>query len=267
MAKITMLGTGNGGTMDLYNTCFIINNKQGNLLVDTGGSIEIIRRLKKADVELNDLKHIFISHSHTDHILGLIWMFKKIGVKIMHGEIEDKINVYCNDEVYDAIKNVSSSVLPKKLNDLLKTKINYVILKEHDIVNINGVDYEFFHIPDTGSKLFGFKCTLDGKTLTFYGDVTFKTELSDIVKNSDYVMHEAFCLESEENIFHAYEKHHSTVKHACEMMNDLNVRNLILYHTEETHGLERKRLYEDEGKQYFNGNIVVPDDMEEIIIK
>lgn len=35
MTKITMLGTGHGATLDLYNTCFAIQND------DTGGSIEI----------------------------------------------------------------------------------------------------------------------------------------------------------------------------------------------------------------------------------
>ena len=34
MNKITMLGTGNGGTLDLYNTCFVIQNEKGNLLVE-----------------------------------------------------------------------------------------------------------------------------------------------------------------------------------------------------------------------------------------
>ena len=77
MSRIVMLGVGHGGTLDLYNTCFLIKNDMGNLLVDTGGSIEIIKRLQQASVELKDIKHIFISHSHTDHILGLIWMFKK----------------------------------------------------------------------------------------------------------------------------------------------------------------------------------------------
>ena len=31
MNKIIMLGTGNGGTMNLYNTCFVIQNENGNL--------------------------------------------------------------------------------------------------------------------------------------------------------------------------------------------------------------------------------------------
>ena len=39
MDKIIMLGTGNGGTIDLFNTCFVIQNQSGNFLVDTGYDI------------------------------------------------------------------------------------------------------------------------------------------------------------------------------------------------------------------------------------
>lgn len=77
MNKIIMLGTGNGGTLDLYNTCFVLQNDSGNFLVDTGGSIEIIKRLKEIKIDYKTIKNIFISHSHTDHILGLFWLFKK----------------------------------------------------------------------------------------------------------------------------------------------------------------------------------------------
>ena len=66
-----MLGVGNGGTLQLYNTCFVIQNLNGNFLVDTGGSIEIIKRLNEVNIDYKTIKHIFISHSHTDHVLGL----------------------------------------------------------------------------------------------------------------------------------------------------------------------------------------------------
>ena len=115
MENIIMLGTGNGGTLNLYNTCFVIQNDNENFLVDTGGSIEIIKRLKQVDIDLKDIKHIFISHSHTDHILGLIWMFKKLGRASINGEIETKINIYCNDVVYESIMEVSKHILPEKL--------------------------------------------------------------------------------------------------------------------------------------------------------
>ena len=50
-------------------------------------------------------------------------------------------------------------------------------------------------------------------------------------------------------------------------MNTLNIKNLILYHTEESHGKNRKKLYTKEAQTYFNGNIIVPNDLEEIKIK
>ena len=53
MAKILMLGTGNAGTYNLYNTCFIIQNNEGNFLVDTGGSNEIIRRIDYFNIDYN----------------------------------------------------------------------------------------------------------------------------------------------------------------------------------------------------------------------
>ncbi len=264
MERIIMLGTGNGGTLDLYNTCFVIQNNSGNFLVDTGGSIEIIKRLKQVNIELKDIKNIFISHSHTDHILGLIWMFKKLGRASINGEIETKINIYCNDVVYESIIEVSKHILPEKLVKGILNIVDFHILKNNEKIEINGVEYTFFDIQARGTKQFGFECNLNKKRLVFLGDETLNPNLYERVRKSDYVMHEAFCLDSEENVFHAYEKNHSTAKSASKVMSDLEVKNLILYHTEESHGNERKSLYIKEGKENFSGNIYVPDDLEMI---
>lgn len=264
MTKITMLGTGNGGTLDLYNTCFVIQNEQGVFLIDTGGSIEIIKRLKQAGIKLEEVKNIFISHSHTDHILGLIWMFKKMSRMAMHGNIKEKIHIYCNDVVYEAIRGVSSYVLPSVLMEAIDNITDFVVLNDGNKHIINGIDYEFFDILAKGTKQFGFECMLDGNRFVFLGDETLNPLLNERVRNADYVTHEAFCLDREENIFHAYEKNHSTALSAAKTMNELSVKNLILYHTEESHGIDRKRLYLEEAQSVFNGNVIVPDDLEEI---
>ena len=46
------------------------------------------------------------------------------------------------------------------------------------------------------------------------------------------------------------------------MAEELGVSNLILYHTEDKNLEERKRLYTEEGKAYYSGNLFVPEDME-----
>lgn len=261
MNKIIMLGTGNGGTLDLYNTCFVIQNDTGNFLVDTGGSIEIIKRLKMVNIYLKDIKHIFISHSHTDHILGLIWMFKKIGVLSINGEIKTKINIYCNDEVYESIMGVSKYVIPNKFMQEVLNIVDFHILNNNNEFNINGIQYTFFDINAKGAKQYGFECMVNGKRLMFLGDETLNANLYERVQGADYVMHEAFCLDAEEHIFHAYQKHHSTVKSISIEMNKLNVKNIILYHTEESHK-NKKELYINEAKEYFEQNVIVPDDLD-----
>lgn len=261
-----MLGTGNGGTIDLFNTCFVIQNQTGNFLVDTGGGIEIIKRLQQVGIDYKSIRHIFISHSHTDHIFGLFWYFKKISRDVMHGEIKEKINIYCNDVVFTAIKEVAKQVLPTGLMNVIYENINFNVLNDGDKYTINDNEYEFFDILAKGTKQFGFKCVLNGKKLAFLGDETLKPALYESLQDYDYVMHEAFCLDSEEHIFHAYEKNHSTTKSVSEVMNSLGVKNLILYHTEDSHKENRKALYTKEAQTYFNGHIVVPNDLETIEI-
>ena len=80
-------------------------------------------------------------------------------------------------------------------------------------------------------------------------------------------MHEAFCLHGQADIFHPYEKHHSTVMDACRLVEELNVHNILLYHTEDKNIRDRKKLYLQEGRNYFHGNIYVPDDLETMEIE
>ena len=180
----------------------------------------------------------------------------------INGEIETKINIYCNDVVYEAILGVSKYILPEKLINGVLDVVDFHILEDNEQLEINGVKYTFFDINARGTKQFGFECVLNGKRLVFLGDETLNVKLYDRVRGADYVMHEAFCLDSEENIFHAYEKNHSTVKTASEVMNGLDVKNLILYHTEDSHGDKRKGLYLKEGKENFDGVIYVPDEFD-----
>lgn len=262
--KFTFLGTGTGGTLDFFNTCFVISNASGHFLVDTGGGCEVRKRLNSANIDLKEIKDIFVSHSHTDHILGLIWMYKKIGIMKMHNEISDRINVYCNDVVYEAIKGISKYVLPEKLVEILDDVINYVILKDGDTYNICGVDYTFFDIYAKDTKQYGFKFIYNEQTFMFLGDETLKEELYDMVRGADFVMHEAFCLDSEADIFHPYEKNHSTALSAASIMEKLNVKNVLLYHTEDNLGKGRKEAYTKEAQSVYSGNVIVPDELEVI---
>lgn len=263
MQKLIMMGTGNGLVFDCYETCFVLQNDDNYFLIDTGGSADIIKHLTKSNINLDKIHDIFISHCHTDHILGLFWLLKKISVMVLEEKYQGVLNIYCNDEVAKAIKGIYPNLFPQKLINIIDKLLNIIILNNNDVKIIANREYTFFDVLAKGNKLYGFETILDNnKKMIFLGDETCNSLLYERIKDSDYVMHEAFCLDSDADIFKPYEKNHSTVKSVCESLKNLNIKNLIIYHTEDTHIANRKELYVSEGKKYFNGNILVPDDLE-----
>ena len=86
----------------------------------------------------------------------------------------------------------------------------------------------------------------------------------DISLNSDYLCHEAFCLDSDAEIYTPYKFNHDTAKSAAEKAKKLNVKNLILWHTREEYGNTREIVFKEEAERYFDGNIIVPNDFEVI---
>ena len=127
------------------------------------------------------------------------------------------------------------------------------------------MDYnvQFFDICSEKTKQYGFSMNLlNGKKFTFIGDEYYRECEYPYAKDADWFLHEAFCLYRDRDIFKPYEKYHATVKEACENATMLGVKNLILYHTEDKNLAERKKLYSQEAKEYFKGNLFVPDDLD-----
>ena len=101
--RITILGTGNAMCVNCYNTCFYLHTPMGGMLVDGGGGNGILQQLMKAKIPFESIKHMFVTHSHTDHILGAIWMMRKISPMIFKGKHKGPFTIYCNDVVRHAL--------------------------------------------------------------------------------------------------------------------------------------------------------------------
>ena len=76
--NITMLGTGNAMVTECYNTCFVLEDGDKHLLVDGGGGNTLLRQLKQAGFDWKDMREIFVTHKHVDHIMGVVWMIRMI---------------------------------------------------------------------------------------------------------------------------------------------------------------------------------------------
>ena len=71
-----MLGTGNALATRCYNTCFVLHGCEGAVLVDAGGGNGVLTQLERAGIRRDDIGDLFVTHAHTDHLLGCIWMMR-----------------------------------------------------------------------------------------------------------------------------------------------------------------------------------------------
>lgn len=263
--KLTMLGTGNALVTECYNTCFVISDEDRHFLVDGGGGNEVLHRLKMAGIDWKNIHDIFVTHKHIDHLLGIVWMVRLICQNMAKGTYEGEATIYGHDEVISLIRELSEKLLQPKQTKFLGDRLHLDVVEDGDTREILGKAVTFFDIDSTKAKQFGFTMNMgEGKKLTCCGDEPYNPCEKKYAENSTWLLHEAFCLYGEADIFSPYEKHHSTVKDACELAEALEVEHLILYHTEDKNIKHRKELYTAEGRQYYHGHLFVPEDLEEI---
>ena len=209
------------------------------------------------------IRHIFVTHKHIDHLLGIIWIVRMICQFMDHGEYKGEAYIYSHGEVLSLIRYMAGKLLREKEAAFVDDRLHLVEVTDGETREIIGHETTFFDIRSTKAKQFGFRMDIgNGEMLTCCGDEPLAPAVERYALGSKWMLHEAFCLYSQADVFDPYEKHHSTVKDACELAERLGVKRLLLYHTEDQNLSNRKELYSQEGMQYFHGSLWIPDDLE-----
>lgn len=141
--KIIMLGTGSAMVTDCYNTCFLLKSENDCLLVDAGGGNGILSAIKKSGVAWNSIKTMFITHSHTDHILGAVWVIRQISALMNSGKYNGNFNIYCHDECVDSITAICNHTLAPKFLKNINTKIFINEVKDGEKQNAGSIRLTF----------------------------------------------------------------------------------------------------------------------------
>lgn len=266
--QITMLGTGNATVSKIYNTCFVLQTPSTLMLVDAGGGNGILAQLKKINVQISDIHHLFVTHAHTDHVLGGIWVIRMVA---QCKGYEGLLHVYGNDKVIKVIKTIIDMILAKKQLAKVAERVVFHQLEDGDCFEVGDMKLECFDIQSTKEKQFGFRAELPSSdesdkplVLACLGDEPYNEQNRRYIVGADWMMCEAFCLYADRDTFKPYEKCHSTALDAGKLAEELGVKNLILYHTEEKTLANRKENYTREAAENFKGRIFVPDDLEVI---
>ncbi|MFH1396898.1 MAG: MBL fold metallo-hydrolase [archaeon] len=81
MFEVSVLASGSSGN------CFYVGSKNTEILIDAGISCkQISERLTKIGKDINNIKGIFITHEHVDHIRGINVLSRKYNIPIYINE-------------------------------------------------------------------------------------------------------------------------------------------------------------------------------------
>ena len=265
MEKLHVLGTGFALATRCYNTCFAITNDHGTLLVDAGGGNGILRQMEDANLSFADVHDLFITHAHPDHLNGVVWVMRKIMTMMNAGKYDGELHIWCHETVRKGLEMIGELMLQKKMLKHIGSRVLFHDITDGMTATLCGYEVTFFDIGSTKLLQFGFTTRLqNGKKLTCLGDEPYNPICEKYVALSDWMLCEAFCLLAHADIFKPYEKHHSTVADAAKLAKELQIPHLVLWHTEDKNYARRKELYTAEAREFYDGDLYVPYDLEVI---
>ncbi len=263
MNRLFVLGTGNAMATRCYNTCFALESGNEFILVDAGGGNGILAQLQKANIAIDSIRHLVLTHEHSDHLLGAVWIIRAVTAAMLAGKYRGDLTVWCHEGLETALRNICGYTLQPKFTRLIGDRICFSIITDGYSSRLGNLDFTFFDIRSTKALQYGFSAELEsGHRLTCLGDEPYNPACEEYVRGSDWLLSEAFCLYEQRDKYKPYEKHHSTVKEACELAEELHIPDLVLWHTEDDTYGDRKKLYIAEGQRFYTGNLHVPYDQE-----
>ncbi len=267
MEHFTFLGTGAAMVTQCYNACFTIADDDGDMfLVDGGGGNGILTQMERLGLyKANRIRAIFVSHNHSDHILGVVWVVRAITQEMNKGRYEGNLTIYAHQRSLEAVRNISQYVMQPRLWALFDKRVIFMPIEDRSECDIIDRHFTFFNINSKKELQHGFVCTLHGgKRLAFTGDENVKDELFTRIEGVAVLVQEAYCAQRDEAEFRPFEKSHGTALNSCRVAANVGAASTILIHTEGRNLQTRRQTYIAEGRTVYNGKIFVPDDLDDI---
>jgi len=263
MTKVVFLGT-NTYPRDRESTSILIDNGEEKIVLDCCGGI--LKQLDRSSCNPAEIGHVFLSHVHGDHILGLPWLL--MGSFIMRTQYNvrgvSSISIYGAKEVCDAAFKIAQTCFAKPMDALQKmVRLRLVAIDGENQIRISD-NCLLQPIPAKHSTpTFGCKILFEkpSVSIVYSADTRPNEALAAIAQEADLLIHDAYVEDSRKEF--ALRTYHSTAKEAAEIAESARARTLALVHiSEEYHGKENVLL--EEARKIFKGRTILPHDLESL---
>lgn len=144
-------------TLDGTNCYVITNGTKECVIVDLGGTDEVLKFVEKNNLEV---KAVLLTHGHYDHISSVNLMQQKLNVQ-----------VYAYKDEIALLENPLNNLSYTSDTPIILKNINYV--DEDTKLNFIGLDWKVIHTP--GHTIGGCCYYIESEKVLFAGDTLFYT--------------------------------------------------------------------------------------------
>lgn len=249
--RIIFLGTAAAvSTSNRDNTSLLVND----LLIDCPGNV--FGKMKKVGYDPLKIQTVVITHGHIDHIYGLPSLIEMLRLS---GRSEP-LTIYIGEYFYEFARNhleMHGLLNPEKCFEIDLRAVSYekqLLMRDPDIsVETFPVKHS---VPNFGLRIQSFQ-----STVVYTSDTEPCEDLIDVLNDVDLLIHESTCS-------YLYTKRtigHTCAEDAARLAQSSKVKTLCLVHLgPEIDGNEAFLI--SELKRYFLGKILIPNDLDRIII-
>jgi ribonuclease BN (tRNA processing enzyme) len=253
MTEIIFLGV--GGAMAVgpasNHTALLISDPEATILLDCGPAI--MTQLEEAEVDLGQLTHVFVSHQHGDHSLGLPMLL--LNRVLFWPDLP--LTVLGTPPVLQLMAQLVPLAYPD-LTELFDSLIRFYPL------DVGPQALPLPGAPSITSRLapgrhsvptWGLRLTFpSGRSLVYSSDTGPSRHITALAQGADVLIHETFYVEASQ---------HNLTSHSCalsvgRLASEANVDTLILVHRQDTRPSAAER-YRAAASQHFAGPILVPE--------
>jgi ribonuclease Z len=267
--RLVFVGTGGGAHQRRCHAAVAVQPAPDRvLLLDTAGGFEVVDGLRRAGIDLGAVTRIFLSHRHSDHILGLEPLLLHIGLEAMWARRRTAdVHVYGEGRVLEAARAIleATSSLAVQLIGNAGGRVLWRPVVAGETVRLWPeaalTPFPADHIPDDGTNL---GCAVDladparpGKPfrVVYSADSRPTATLRRVARGADALIHEAGGLDAERHV--VVLGGHSTAGEAARQARAAGVGRLYLFHVPDDAGVPGLLA---EARREFPGPVAVPDD-------
>jgi ribonuclease Z len=270
--RVTLLGTGTPQPiMERFGPSILVQAGNQSLLFDAGRGC--LQRLRQINVPYGKIDALFLTHLHSDHIVGLpdLWLTgwllsKRADPLKIFGPVgtSDMVMYLQKAFTFDIKIRIEDDKAPADGSKLNVTEIQQGVIYEKDGVTVTA--FEVDHAPI--KPAFGFRVDYKGHSVVLSGDTKYSNNLVSFAKGTDMLVHEVVV--APDTLRKADPKysilaHHTTVEQAAKVFNEVKPKLAVYSHIVKLNGQDEQEVSR-RTKANYSGRFLIGEDLMSFVV-